>query len=262
MTSIALHPAPRWQTVAREQLRAVGLALRAEGMLFLGALGVIAVLMIISAVRMAAHPGQNMSIGYVPQATIPMALVAFVIPFSVWRSEDPARRSYHWAMPVARSPHTLTKAASGWLWLMAAVAVYLLYIVALSMVVSAITGDPRGGRSIPAWEWVIPFTSATVAYLLGSTAVLASDHPWRWIMGVIVTYVVILLVLLSMDRTDDVRMWGGIVDGYHGLRTALFGYVRVRHVGASASRWLSATAIWGALGVIGVAGALFRRGDD
>jgi len=35
------------------------------------------------------------------------------------------------------------------------------------------------------------------------------------------------------------RMWGGIVDGYHGLRTALFGYVRVRHVGASASRWLS-----------------------
>jgi len=185
-----------------------------------------------------------------------------VIPFGVWRSEDPARRSYHWAMPVARTPHTLMKTASGWLWLMVAVAVYLLYIVALSLVVSAITGDPRGGRSVTAWQWVIPFTSATVAYLLGSAAVIASDHPWRWIMGVIVTYVVILLVLMDMDRRDAIRMWAGIVNSYRGLQTAVFGDVRVRHVGASAARWLGATAIWGALGAISVAGALFRRGDD
>lgn len=57
-----------------------------------------------------AHGGMS----YHPMAAIPVALIGLLLPFSVWRAEDPARRSYLWAMPVPRGPHTLAKAFSGW----------------------------------------------------------------------------------------------------------------------------------------------------
>ncbi|HEX6965457.1 MAG TPA: hypothetical protein VF166_06635 [Gemmatimonadaceae bacterium] len=262
MTTIALHPAPRWKTVAKEQISAVGVALRTESILFLCALGLIAVLAIINAVRAIGHVHNQSDFGFGPAGTIPITLVGFVLPFSVWRSEDPARRSYHWAMPAARAPHTLTKTAAGWLWLMAAVVTYLVFIVVLGQVVAHIDGYGGPQHHVPAWQWVLPFTSATIAYLLGSTTVIASDHPWRWIMGVIVAYAVTLMVFNELGWDGATRAWDGIVNGYHGLRAAIFGDVRVRHEGASAARWISATAIWGALGALMLAGALLRRGDE
>lgn len=262
MTSIALHPVPRWKTVAKEQINAAGVALRTESILFLCALGVIAVLVIINAVHAVGQPNSRPDVVFGPAGTIPITLVGFVLPFSVWRSEDPARRSYHWSMPVARVPHTLMKTVAGWLWLMAAVVVYLLFIVVLGQVVAHIGGYAGSQHHVPAWQWIIPFTSATIAYLLGSTAIIASDHPWRWIMGVVVAYAIISMVLDALDWNGAARAWDGIVNGYYGVRAAIFGHVRARYAGASAARWIGATAIWGALGIITLAGALLRRGDE
>jgi len=134
-------------------------------------------------------------------------------------------------------------------------------LVALGQVVALIVGH-ASPHHVPAWQWVLPITSATIAYLLGSTAIIASDHPWRWIIGVIIAYAVILMVLDELDWNSAAQAWGGIVDGYYGLRAAIFGHVRGRHAGASAARWIGATAIWGALGIITLAGALLRRGDE
>lgn len=266
MTSISLHPTPAWRVVAQEQLHAVGIALRKEGIFFLAMLGVIATLVIVAAVDAAGQPNRNMSLGYAPGAAIPIVLVGLLTPFGVWRSEDPTRRAYHWAMPVARGPHTLAKTLAGWCWLTGAVAVFLLFLAALGTVVGAITGDyPRGA---PAWQWAIPFTAASVGYLLTSTAVVGTEHPWRWIGGLVLALVVGRAFADALDLTAAARALDSVMNGYYGLEAALFGHIRATDPVAggraqpSTARWLSATLLWGAIGALGVGLAAYRRGRD
>jgi hypothetical protein len=144
MTSTSLHPTPSSRTVATEQFRAVGLALRNEGIFFIAALVVFSVVIIGGAVQFthSQHPaGAHMGFRYGSSGAIPMFLIGLLVPFGVWRSEDPARRSYHWSMPVARGPHTVMKLLSGWVWLMIATILYLLFMIAVSHLVSMITAQ-------------------------------------------------------------------------------------------------------------------------
>jgi hypothetical protein len=230
-------------------------------MLFLGALGFLGAAAIGAAIRAAGNPRAHMDMSYEPEATILVALVGLFIPFGVWRSEDPARRSYHWAMPVLRGPHTLTKAAAGWLWLMAAVAAYVLFIVVLAAAVAQITGDPQGDRSVAAWEWAVPFTSASVAYLLGSTALLASEHPWRWIGGLTIAYLAGLAFTDALDLREAEEAVERIMGGYYGMQAAVFGHLDGAANEPSAARWLGATLLWGAIGAVGVGLAAYRYRD-
>src|SRR6185312_3062904 len=226
MTSTSLHPTPSSRTVATEQFRAVGLALRTEGIFFVAALILFGALIIVSAVRFAHgdhSPNAHMGFRYGSSGAIPMFLVGLLIPFGVWRSEDPARRSYHWSMPVARGPHTVVKLLSGWGWLMIATILYLLFIIAVAYSVSMITGEQPWQRPTPAWEWAVAFTAPTLGYLLTSIAVIGSDHPWRWIGGILIGYGVLLAVLKSFGMEDIARALNTISDGRYGLNAALFG---------------------------------------
>jgi len=226
MTSTSLHPTPSSRTVATEEFRAVGLALRTEAIFFIGALIVFGVIIIAAAVRFAHSaqaPGSHMGFRYDAVGAIPMFLIGLLIPFGVWRSEDPSRRSYHWSMPVARGPHTVMKLLSGWAWLMIATVVYLLFIVAIAQVVSTITGDRAWDGSTPAWAWIVAFTASTLGYLLTSTPVIASDHPWRWIGGILIGYGVLMAVLKSFGMEDIAHTLNTITDGRYGLNAALFG---------------------------------------
>ncbi|HSU95595.1 MAG TPA: hypothetical protein VLI40_00105 [Gemmatimonadaceae bacterium] len=228
MTSISLHPTPSSRTVATEEFRAVGLALRTEAIFFVAALVVFGVIIVAAAVRFAHgdhSPNARMGFRYDSSGAIPMFLVGLLIPFGVWRSEDPARRSYHWSMPVARGPHTVMKLLSGWGWLMIATILYLLFVIAVAYSVSMITGGEAWQRSTPAWEWAVAFTAPTLGYLLTSIAVIGSDHPWRWIGGILIGYGVLLAVLKSFGMDDFVRALNAISDGRYGLNAALFGTV-------------------------------------
>jgi hypothetical protein len=260
MTSIALHPTPEWQTVAKEQVGTVGLALRKEIWLFFIALAAFAALIIWSAIRgMHGQGSQQGSLAFGPSGVVPMVLLALFIPFSVWRGEDPSRRSYHWTMPVARGPHTLTKVLAGWIWVMAALVVYLLFIFALGAVVRQITGRYVASESLPAWEWVLAFTSTTIAYLLGSIAVVASDHPWRWLIGICTAYGLAIWLFKSLGLFALVQRLLDVVVGRYGLSSAIFGNVMGPGRVPSMSLWLSATLAWGAVGVIGVLLASYHR---
>src|SRR6185437_63598 len=171
MTSTSLHPTPSSRTVATEQFRAVGLALRNEGIFFVAALVVLSVVLIGGAVQFTHNPhppNAHMGFRYGSSGAIPMFLVGLLIPFGVWRSEDPARRSYHWSMPVARGPHTVRKLWSGWGWRMIATIVYLIFVVTVAYTVSMITGGEAWQRPTPAWEWAVAFTAPTLGYLLTS----------------------------------------------------------------------------------------------
>ena len=228
MTSTSLHPTPSSRTIATEQFRSVGLALRTEAIFFVAALVVFGLLIIVAAVRFAHgdhSPGARMGFRYESSGAIPMFLVGLLIPFGVWRSEDPSRRSYHWSMPVARGPHTVMKLLSGWGWLMIATILYLLFIVAVAYSVSMITGGEAWQRQTPVWEWAVAFTAPTLGYLLTSIVVIGSDHPWRWIGGILIGYGVLLAVLKSFGMEDFARVLNTITDGRYGLNAALFGEV-------------------------------------
>lgn len=252
----ALHPVPEQSVVVKEQIEAVSIAIRKEQIAFLVTLAVVVLLGIYSVLRGGhSHTPGNEGIDYGPAVTIPMTLVALLIPFGVWRSSDRERRAYDWAMPVAQSTHTIIRMLAGWLWLMLGVAIYLAVIVLFQVVMVGILGGSMR-VDVPAWQWLAPFTSVSIAYLLTSIAMIGSEHPWRWIGGIIIGYLIAMLVLETLRMPDIRYVLQQIVSGTYGLGAAIFGDVRehTAHGPAPAdpTRWLGATAIWGVLSIAGV----------
>lgn len=255
MASTLLHPTPSSRTVATEQFRAVGLALRTEAIFFISALIVLGAVVIASAIRFAHTPqaaGSHMGFTYGAGGAIPIFLMALLIPFGVWRAEDPSRRAYHWSMPIARGPHTVMKLLSGWAWLMIATAVYLLFIIILATMIPSITGEPIRLSETPGWEWIIAFTATTLGYLLTSIAVVGSDHAWRWIAGLFFGYGVLIGIFNALGIHDATRVLDTISNGTYGLNAALFGktgYTQGHIAGEamqrlSMSNWVVAMPLW------------------
>jgi len=250
----ALHPVPERNAVVKEQIAAVSIAIRKEQWFFLGTLVAFVILALYSA--LSGHSGQHghANLEYGTAATIPVSLVALLIPFGVWRAGDRERRAYDWVMPIDQSTHTIIRMLAGWLWLMAGVALYLIFLMATEAVVVLLVGGSLG-IDVPAWQWLVPFTAASIAYLLTSIPIIGSEHPWRWIGGIIIGYAIALLVLDIVKLHDLNRALQKVVGGYYGLNAGIFGDVSVRPYGlseADPSRWLGATALWGALAIVGV----------
>lgn len=247
----ALHPVPERGTIVKEQIAAVSIAIRKEQWFFIGTLIAFLVLAVYGALRSGqSHAGGSMEFG--PAAIIPMSLIALLIPFGVWRASDRERRAYDWTMPIAQSTHTILRMFAGWLWLMLGVVIYIVFVLAVQAIVLA-----AGGGSltlhVPGWTWLVPFTATTIAYLLTSTAIIGSDHPWRWIGGIIVGYLASLLVLQIVHMPDVSLALQQVFGGYYGLTAAIFGDLRTAYdVTPHLERWLGATALWGALAIVGV----------
>lgn len=248
----ALHPVPERGAVVKEQIGAVSIAIRKEQLFFVGTLAAFVLLGIYSALRGNVH-GQG-KLEYGPAATIPMTLVALLIPFGVWRASDRERRAYDWSMPVAQSTHTIIRMLAGWLWLMLGVAVYLVVLIGIEVVMVHIAGGWLT-NSIPAWQWLVPFTAVSLAYLLTSIPIIGSEHPWRWIGGILIGYPIALLVLDMLELHGLNQALQNLFAGYYGLGTAIFGDVSGKGheiPGGDPSHWLVATALWGVPVIVGV----------
>ena len=269
-------PAPRWGAVAREQFRAVGGALRGE---MWAAAAVLAAMTVPLLIHHARNPARGSDLQFTEMALM-VAMAGVLAPMAVWKGDGPARRSYLWALPVGRAPNTLVKVAAGWGWLMVFVAAFLLWAAVLARVTGGelSLGDtrfplrelPDGVAAtpadffrhrwpVPAWLWIVPFTAATAAYLLGSVAALLSEHPWRWIAGFIVGWLLLAVLGHAWGHaiTEAVRVgrYGleVLVTGSDCLTTIVAtptgGQVRTGVFVPDPARWAQATALWIALGL-------------
>ena len=283
MSTDTLHPLPRRADVAREQFLVTGMALRAGARWIVGLMLLFSALILYTWYETTQQSNGSMNLETSPDAFGPAAILAILIPLAVWRSEEPARRTYLWSMPVERDWHQLAKNASGWAWLMFAVAAYLLWVVALALITGSEIGVGREtvflGESfrnaqpgdwlrirveMAGWQWAVPFVAATATYLLGSAAALGSNHPWRWIAGGVVGFLVLGAVTEGIAELQSVNdFWESIVTGRYGLGTLFTGQVGApevftsrtgRTISAMVRRpdllaWLVSALIWLGLGV-------------
>jgi hypothetical protein len=242
MHEVLLHRLPRRGTVLREQFLAVGLSLRREG----AVVGVLAGAFTLMVVLMQASTGIALGFNVVPEAGIPLALLALLVPMAVWKGEDPARRVYHRAMPVGHGEHAVVRTLAGLPWVLAAGVAYFFWLLALSAMSGGLV-EPT-----PLWQWAAPFAGVVVTYLLGSALALRVAHPWRWLGGGAVAY----LFVRALQPVHGASSLAGIVDavlrGRYGLRTVITGTVSVpvhedfgyMPAFASAGVWLLATWLW------------------
>ena len=200
----ARPPLPRLRTVLLEQVRTTGHALRGAALV---AAALVALLTLWVALQGASR---DVDISLNAWPTQLPGLVGALLPIAVWAWDERFGPGFLWTLPVDRRRHALTKVLAGWVWLMGGVALFVLWLLAVTratggrvlpetlhlvpfQVAAAGPIDPAVLRSVR-WApgpliWVVPFTAATACYLLASALALGSRHPLRWVIGSVLAYV-------------------------------------------------------------------------
>ncbi|HET7464108.1 MAG TPA: hypothetical protein VFJ82_22820 [Longimicrobium sp.] len=297
MSETALHSTPRPRDVLREQLRTVGLALRAPAtvatVLAAGVALLVALGLAKSGTRIDFHPELSMVPG----------IAGLVLPLAVWWGEERFGPGFFWTLPVDRGRHALTRVAAGWMWLMTAVLAFVLWLLVLALltggnvlgdetvrVVSlpplapAVGIDPAAvrtaSRAAQPLFWLVPFTAASGAYLLASALALGTRRPLRWIVGCVLGFFLVLgtvegarAVSLRLALT---RVLEAVFSGPYGLDALLTARSESLHTVVTLATgptvevwrglpttgdWAAATLLWTAAGMIALWLAARRHGE-
>jgi hypothetical protein len=277
---------PALRTVAIEQIRVVGVRFRAAGigLLVLGVLVgavFVAVLHIagtgVIASRAAALSNHTLSAAaraklaqplgplnfiYAPEICTVIVVLALLLPMAMWQDEPPARRDYHHVMPVRASTHTLIRVLAGWCWLMLLTALYLLAVVTVPRIVGWWPGGlPVSVQYTAWWEWLVPFTAVSVAYLFTSAAAVGARRPLVWVGGTIIMYfgAVTLSMLLQRKQWADALLKG--YSGFYGAAAGMMGQVSWTAGAPNSLRWLGTTTLWGLVGAALLVAVAHRRAE-
>lgn len=289
MTEHVVGRQPAARVVVAEQIRAVGLATRRELLVVAGLL----ILLLLTLSVIGLVPSIQVQVdGDLPLILNPEDLrylalmIGVVFPLAVWKGEVPFGDSQLWSLPVDRPRHALVKVGAGWAWLMGLVAVGLLFLCASILVSGGSLGvtatrplivDPAAGTTVatpwstPWWQWVLPFTAASTAYLFATALVLGTEHPWRWAAAAWLLFLAGAVVgesgipwlagafrFVFIEGFDFVATSG--VDTLRGRVQVpgdrpIFGWYGLPTLG----RWASLTAGWMGLGLVGVWAAAARH---
>jgi hypothetical protein len=279
---------PSYGIVLREQIRTVFLACWRESAAIVALLAVAAVAAI--AAQVGASEEFDGQVGAMPF----FVLVGLFSPLVVWKGDKLHGAGYLWTLPVDRRRHALTKAFAGWIWLMLSFAGFIGWLVAVTllsggtvdaqdtrlMLPSGWDGEPISGtqlREVPwttPWEWAVPFTAGTVAYLFGTAARVGLKHPFRWGAGLLLGFFLLtaLTEFTDSDHLPEVVL-NAVLMGPYGLELAVNGGVGLstelsttegRNVVAwrdyqTAGPWLAATGVWMGLAGLALWAALRRH---
>jgi hypothetical protein len=188
MTEVTLHPAPRWSDAVLEQIRILGISLRREAL-------VVAVVLALSTFIIGAELARG-GPGFDSNETLPTAVISFLFPFAVWRGEKRFGPAFLWTLPVDRRRLVLAKVLAGWVWLMAAMTVFVAWLLTLALI---------AGVSLIETIGRVHFVPTTATYLLGSALVLGLRHPLRWLLGATGLVVLVGGVSNELERAHGVQ---------------------------------------------------------
>ena len=198
---------PRFRTVLLEQVRATGFALRGPALIAAALLALATLAIALQSVSRDVDVSLNAWPTQLP------GLMGALLPIAVWARDERFGPGFLWTLPVDRRRHALTKVLAGWVWLMGGVALFVLWLLAVTSATGgrvlppetlrvvalqvALAGpiDPAALRTVR-WApgpliWAVPFTAATASYLLASALALGSRHPLRWVIATVLSYVLL-----------------------------------------------------------------------
>lgn len=232
------HATPRLRDAMLAQIRVVGFALRGPALIG-------AALMALTTVLVWS---ETMSTGEVtafhPEHHTLPGVLGLLLPIGVWIGEERFGAGFLWTLPVDRRRHALARVFAGWVWLMAAVALLVLRLLAIVLLsggsvlaeetrrvlpsfsfAAASPFDPSAISHVPwtpdPWLWLVPFTAATATYLLASALALGTRHPLRWVAGTVCGF--LLLVGLAESANAERLIQGGdlllrsLLEGPYGV---------------------------------------------
>jgi hypothetical protein len=265
MTEWALHPVPASRGVLREQIRAVGGSLR------IPAMGAAALLVLATAFAANGIFRYGATVGFHPERWLLPGLAGLLFPVGVWFGEDRYGGGFLWTVPVDRRRHALAKVFAGWAWLMAAIGIFVLWLLLLALVSGGNVVGVETLKMIPAYPlpgpqpldpatirplqwrpepllWLGPFTAATGTYLLASAVALGARYPARWIVGGVLGFI---LVTVATDMTDaeglaaaPSRTLEWLLMGPVGLETFLIANTETLKVETSLTTTGESVAVW------------------
>lgn len=292
MNQTVLHATPRWPDVLVAQLHAVRIDLRMSARITFALLAAVSLL-----VGVEILTGDGIFHFHPEHSTLP-GLIGLVLPAAVWRHEDRFGAAFLWTVPVDRAQHALLKVLAGWIWLIGAVALFVLWLLAVTLA-SGVTPFTEETRSVlPSFSygvtfepsaiqhvrwvpepllWLVPFTSATGTYLLASALALGSRYPLRWTAGSIPAVFLVLFVvsdLRNLGPNGVDRMLNALVNGPYGLDALLTARTESIQVAAALTtgdrvvvwsglpnlgEWAIATLLWSGAGLVALAAAAARH---
>jgi hypothetical protein len=271
------------------ELRIVGLALGREGLLAAGALAAAAFLTAATAIRY----GERLDV--VPEMLLVALPVSLFVPRFVWKGDPPFGRAVLWNLPVRRHHAALARIVAGALWLMLALLIAFLLLIATALATGGGIGIAElravgpfatglgAAASVPwttpAWMWLVPFGAALLFYVASSAVIVGFRHPVRWLAAASVAMVLLGVLAIFLGRHNPLQqgldhMLETLIGGRYGLDFALTGGVTslsreidVPGPGSvnlwsalpQAGRWASALALWLGGALIALALALRRH---
>lgn len=251
MTDMTLHRVPRGRDVFLEQVRAVALALRP--VLLVGAivLGIITLLMVIDIA--SGHAAT----WFDSDDWSPLAFLAFLLPFAVWRREKPFAPAFLWTLPVDRRRLAFAKVFAGWIWLIAALTFFIIWQRTAALI---------SGVTHPRTTSVLAFAGVTATYLFGSALILGLRYPLRWLFGTVGVFVLLAQLNEALGRTasGQSRMFTStallrwVIYGPYGIDTFLSSRAFGSAIHDSATLLVF---LWLGAGLLALWAAISRHGE-
>jgi hypothetical protein len=204
------------------------------------------------------NPNNVTSTGVVAEMLSLLVVAGGVWSLLVWRDEEPAKRHYHWSLPVDVTAHDAVRVAAGAAWLVAA----LLAFWAAVFVLAAVHGEVAYLRQLGTGQLLSFVLVPLLTYTLVSVLTVGTDRPLHWIVGL---YFGLVIVMITADAAGVgaglIRLANAVFGPSPGLSLG-FAFTGVSR-GYPVGSWLSAWLFWlliAAAGIAAVSAARRRRG--
>jgi hypothetical protein len=295
MTHTVLHSVSGPRDVIVAQIRAVKIALRGPARVAAAPLVLATLLVIVDIV------GDADVVEFHPEHWVLPGILGLLLPIAVWKGEERFGGGSLWMLPVDRRQHALTKVFAGWVWLVGAVALFVLWQLALTFLSGTTPLAAETRRVLPSFAygltfepnaiqhvrwapepllWLVPFTAATATYLLASALTLGARHPLRCTVGValgVFAFAFVIADVADLGPTGPDRVLGALLYGPYGIDALLTARTESSQVEAALSTgervvvwralpnlvdWAMATLLWSGAGLLTLWMAASRHRED